>query len=187
MDLDELHAVLQDAEGDEAEVEVEIDLTSALTWDEPPAPAPLPRSLDDVFARAREQAGRRLGAEEAGQQLKLGKACLDSGMTEEAITHLTLASRSPRHRFEAASTLGRLYRQVNDPARAVEWMERAAETPSSSVEEGRALLYELGVMLEQIGENARALAVYLELMADAGTYRDAQARINRLSRVETGS
>jgi tetratricopeptide (TPR) repeat protein len=186
-DVERLHALLREADGDDDEAtEVEIDLTSALTEDDQTPAAP-PASLDDVFARARDQAGRRLGAEEAAEQLKIGKTCVETGMVEEAIKALTLASRSPRHRFEAATALGRLYRRTNDPVRAVEWMERAAETPASSVEDGRALLYELGIALEQLGENARALAVYMELLADAGTYRDAQTRINRLSRVETGS
>ena len=42
-------------------------------------------------------------------------------------------------------------------------------------------------MLEQSGESSRALAVYLELQADAGTYRDAGARIERLSRAQSES
>jgi tetratricopeptide (TPR) repeat protein len=179
---------LRETEGDVDEAtEVEIDLTSALTGDEPGSATPQPKSLDEVFARARDQAGRRLGAEEAAEQLKIGRACIETGMVDEAIKALTLASRSPRHRFEAATALGRTYRQMNDLVRAVDWMERAAETPASSVEDGRALLYDLGATLEELGENARALAVYLELLADAGTYRDAQSRIDRLSRVETGS
>ena len=36
------------------------------------------------------------------------------------------------------------------------------------------------------GEIARALAVFLELQADADRYRDVHARIGRLSRVQTG-
>jgi hypothetical protein len=80
-----------------------------------------------------------------------------------------------------------MYRQRSELPQAIEWMERAAEAPAPSAEEGRGLLYDLGVTLEQSNENARALAVFLELLADAGHYRDVQARADRLSRVETGS
>ena len=45
---------------------------------------------------------------------------------------------------------------------------------------------DLGVLLDQTGENARALAVFLELQADAGDYRDVPARIDRLARVQSG-
>ena len=72
-------------------------------------------------------------------------------------------------------------------AHAIEWLERAAEVPAPTAEDGRALLYDLGCMLEAIGETARALAVFLELQADAGEYRDVAARTDRLARVQTGS
>jgi hypothetical protein len=73
-----------------------------------------------------------------------------------------------------------------DPARAVEWLERAAEAPPPTAEAGRELLYDLGVTLEATGEVSRALAVLMELQADAGEYRDVEARIDRLARVQSG-
>ena len=48
------------------------------------------------------------------------------------------------------------------------------------------MLYDLGGTLEALGETARALAVFLELQADAGDYRDVYARADRLARVQTG-
>ena len=41
-------------------------------------------------------------------------------------------------------------------------------------------------MLDRNVEYSRALAVFLELQADAGDYRDVPARIDRLARVQTG-
>lgn len=171
------------------EEDVDIDLTSALGSAESDSAgsSAQPRSLAEVFANARAQAEKQPDVQEAAEQLKLGKAYLDAGLHEEAIVALELAARSPRHRFEAAAALARLYQELNQPAATIEWMERAVESPSPSVEEGRALLYDLGLTLEEQGENARALAVFLELLADAGQYRDARARVGRLSRVETGS
>jgi lipopolysaccharide biosynthesis regulator YciM len=96
------------------------------------------------------------------------------------------AARAPTHRFEAASMLGRLYQKRNEMARAAEWLERAAEAPAPSAGEGRELLYDLGAILESVGEVARALAVFLELQADAGEYRDVAARVERLARIQTG-
>jgi len=154
--------------------ETEVDLTSvfASTPAQPPA---------DVFKGKRAQDG-----EDPGEQLKLARTYLDTGMPEEAIGALQSAALSPRHRFEAASTLARLYARRGDFGKAVEWFERAAEAPAPTTDAGRALLYDLGVALEASGEIARALAVFLELQADADRYRDVQARIERLSRVQTG-
>ena len=47
-------------------------------------------------------------------------------------------------------------------------------------------MYDLGLTLEETGETARALAVFLELQADAGDYRDVPQRADRLARVQTG-
>jgi len=47
-------------------------------------------------------------------------------------------------------------------------------------------LYDLGLALEDAGETARALAVFLELQATAGEYRDVADRVDRLARVQTG-
>ena len=107
-------------------------------------------------------------------------------MTEEAIAALTEASRNPSFRFEAASMLGRLFVKKADLQHAAEWLERASEAPAPSANEGRELLYELGAVLETLGETARALAVFMELQADAGDYRDVPARVERLARVQTG-
>lgn len=81
--------------------------------------------------------------------------------------------------------LARIYRDDSDLMSAIEWLERAAEAPAPGEEEGRALMYDLGDLLEAIGETARALAVFLELDADAPGYRDVAERVTRLSRVET--
>jgi hypothetical protein len=45
-------------------------------------------------------------------------------------------------------------------------------------------MFELADALERIGESARALAVLLELQADAGDYRDLATRVDRLSKVQ---
>jgi hypothetical protein len=69
---------------------------------------------------------------------------------------------------------------------AIEWFERAAEESAPTADEGRKVLYDLGVLLDGAGETSRALAVFLELQADAGDYSDVPARIDRLARVQTG-
>jgi lipopolysaccharide biosynthesis regulator YciM len=104
---------------------------------------------------------------------------------EEAVPALQAASRAPRLRFATASLLGRIFRTRGMLPQAIEWFERAAEAPASSPDEGHLLLYELADALESAGETARALAICMELQADAGTYRDVATRIDRLAKVQT--
>lgn len=147
--------------------------------DRPSVPAGMPRApkLDDVFDQLCDEAASDTSVEDAAaQQYQL----------DEAIGSLETAARSPRYRFNSAVMLGRLYFDKQEPARALDWLERAAEAPAPSDDDHRALMYHLGVTLERLGETARALGVLMELQADAGEYRDVGERVGRLSRLQTG-
>jgi tetratricopeptide (TPR) repeat protein len=139
------------------------------------------RDLDAVFEDFRSEVQREQVANTAAQHFRLAMMYRDMGMVEEAMKALESAVRSPRYRFQSASLLGRMCLDRGRLEEAIDWFERAAEAPATSAEAGRALLYELGQALESAGEEVRALAVYLELQADAGEYRDITARIKRLS------
>jgi tetratricopeptide (TPR) repeat protein len=148
-------------------------------------PIAAPPSLDSVFKGLRKNAGRD-GADQSAQHMKLARTYIELGMIDEASASLETAARSPRQRFEAAAMLGRLYREHGDLERAIEWFERAAEAHATGVDDSRALLYDFGVALEEAGETTRALAVFLELQADATDYRDVAVRADRLARVQAG-
>jgi tetratricopeptide (TPR) repeat protein len=143
-----------------------------------------PKSLDQVFTQMRDEVGRSVDEEAAAEQFGLAVTYKDLGMVDEAITALEEAARSPRQRFEAASMLARLRLERGDTTAALEWFERAAEAPAPSADAGNALLYDLAETLEKAGEHARALAIFLELEAESGGYRDVASRIDRLSKVQ---
>jgi tetratricopeptide (TPR) repeat protein len=173
--------------------DADIDLTSVLADlqgmaaapSRKPAPPP-PASLDEAFQDFRSEVSKQAGSYEAREQLTLARTYLEMSMQDEAIAALTAAARAPAHRFEAASLLGRLYQKRNDLTLAAEWLERAAEAPAPTANQGRELLYDLGAVLESLDETAHALAVFLELQADAGEYRDVAVRVERLARIQTG-
>jgi tetratricopeptide (TPR) repeat protein len=142
-----------------------------------------PQSLDQVFEQMRDEAGR--GADEAAaEQFGLGLTYKELGMEDEAIQAFEVAARSPRQRFEAASALGQLYLDRGDTSPAIEWFLRAAEAPASSPDAGYALLYNLADTLEKARDHARALAIFVELEAESGGYRDVASRVDRLSKVQ---
>ena len=71
--------------------------------------------------------------------------------------------------------------------KVLEWLERAAQALPPTTDESHQLLFELAEVLEQVGEVARALAVCMELQSDAGSYRDVDTKIERLTKVQAGS
>lgn len=141
----------------------------------------LPEGLDEVFERFRESAS--MSADVAREEYDRAMALRDAGRIEESIQAFELATREPRLRFLASAALAAIYRQRNERHQAVEWLERAAQAPPPSADEAHALLFELADTLESLGEIERALAVCLELQAEAGSYRDVTDRITRLTRV----
>jgi tetratricopeptide (TPR) repeat protein len=190
-----------DADQENVEVDLSIDL-DGINADRQSAPVPAPRTepkapvpepepeshqendLDSVFAQLRSEASRRSTGDGAEEQMKQGIALREAGKLEKALQAFELASRSPRHRFQASVCAARIYRERDQLAKAIEWFERATQAPAPTPDEGFELLYELADALEATGESARALAVCLEILADAGDFRDVKARVERLSKAQ---
>jgi tetratricopeptide (TPR) repeat protein len=132
----------------------------------------------------RAKTAREQQASAALQQYEKALQFIEQGLDKEAIAALHAAARVPMLRFKAGVRLGRLLIDRGDLNDGVEWLERAAEAPAPSPEEGYDLLYELAQALEAKGELARALAILMELEAEAAGYRDVSTRIMYLSRVQ---
>jgi TPR repeat protein len=156
----------------------------------PPSPPPPTAAdepapdIEDVFAQMRAKTARDQQASAALQQYEEALQFIEQGLDKEAIAALRAAARVPMLRFRAGGRLGRLLIDRGDLNDGVEWLERAAEAPAPSPEEGYDLLYELAQALEAQGEVARALAILIELEAEAAGYRDVSTRIMYLSRVQ---
>jgi tetratricopeptide (TPR) repeat protein len=177
----------------EAHPDTEVDLSAGLE-DTGPEDAPTPPAaasrgaapgdLDSAFKGIRDQASQRSGLGEAEREYKRGLALRDAGDFEGCVQALEKASRSPKLRFSTSWMIARLYRDRGLAPQALEWLERASQAPPPTSDDGHRLLFELADGLEKTGETARALAILIELRADAGTYNDIDERIERLSRVQ---
>jgi tetratricopeptide (TPR) repeat protein len=150
-----------------------------------PASQPLESGdIDNVFDQLRDESKRSAG-DRGEEYLKHGMALRQAGKIDESIDAFEMASRSPRYRFQAATFIGRTHRGRGALPKAIEWFERAAQAPAPSPEEGYMLMYELADALESVGEVARALAICIELQANAPEFRDVASRVDRLNKVQT--
>ena len=145
-----------------------------------------PDDLDGVFGNLRDQAAKRSGLDDAQKEYKRGLALRAAGDIDGCIKSLEKASHAPKLRFATSKLIARLYRERDMLPEALEWLERASQAPAPTPDDGYQALFELGEMLEQVGEVARALAVCMELQSEAGTYRDVAERIDRLTKVQAG-
>ena len=149
-------------------------------------------ALDETLAEAHTSLGRVLAVYDwdwtsAEKEYKRGLALRAAGDIDGCIQALETASRAPKLRFGTSWLIARLYRERDMMPQALEWLERASQAPAPTTDESHQLLFELAEGLEKVGEVARALAVCMELQCEAGSYRDVDARIDRLTKVQAGS
>jgi len=144
--------------------------------------------LETVFSGMRGKALQDTSAlppgDHAARNFRVGQTYAAAAMLKEAADAFEKAARDPRYRFRSAQSLGRLYRKHGMLKEAVEWLDIASEAPAPKIDEHRSALYELADALETTGEHTRAMSVLLDLVAEQSDYRDARARIERLSRVK---
>jgi tetratricopeptide (TPR) repeat protein len=150
-------------------------------------PVKPPQDLEAVFAELRARIAGDQGTLDASELYERGLQHLEHGRVPEALSDLQAAARTPLFRFRAAARLGRLFAARGDFEDGIDWLERAAEAPAPSPDEGLSVLYDLAGALERVGESARALAVLMEIEAYGGGYRDVRARIEELSRAQAAS
>jgi len=147
-----------------------------------PAPPAHAGGLDGFFEELRGERGRDLEGVGAALAYDQASEHFNRGEIDDAAACLRTAARDPLFRFRAASMLARIARDEGRLHEAIDWLERAAEAPAPTAEASHGLLYELGDVLDASREDARALAVFIELLAAAPGYRDVADRVASLSR-----
>jgi tetratricopeptide (TPR) repeat protein len=166
---------------------VEVDLSIVLNDINLPARPATPITAPDIdgaFEQLRDQAASRSPIASAEAEYTRALAFRQAGDIDACIAALQHAARAPWLQFEAASRVAALFRERGELAESIEWLERAAEAPAPDPADAHRVLYDLADALEAVGESTRALAVCLELQADAGPYRDVADRVERLTRVQ---
>lgn len=172
--------------------DVEVDLSVMLEDIRKPLPAgpknggSTPADLDQVFANLRGGATASGAPDAAERAYARGLELQKAGDIDGCIAALQEATRSPRLRFVTAAIVARIFKERGQTSQAIEWFERAGQAPAPTTEESYQLMYELADTLEAAQETARALAVCLELQAEAGDFKDVAARIDRLTKVQAG-
>ena len=167
------------AEEQETDLHLDLDVEAQAMPAAPPVP-----DLDDVFVQLRSQVSKQSVLDAAQSEYRRALALKNAGDLDGCVDALLVAARTPALRFAAGSLLARVYKERGQTAEALDWFERAAQAPAPSPGDYHEVLFELVEGFEAAGNVTRALAVGLELQADAGSYRDVDARVDRLSKVQ---
>ncbi len=115
-----------------------------------------------------------------GLRHQLGQALLVSGEIDEAIGEFQKAVKDPRKRFEALSFLGECFLRKELYDLAARQLERALEeSPGLNSDQGKRVVYNLGLLHEKQGDVAAARERYLSIYEVDVSYRDVAQKVTQ--------
>jgi tetratricopeptide (TPR) repeat protein len=128
-----------------------------------------------VLTEARERVDRN--PTDLLAHFDLATALMDAGLHQEAIGHLQRARSNPSVRLKAMSKLGQCYvsRSMNDLA-AKTFADAIAEIPAMDAVK-KDLLYNLGVVYENMEKKAEALECFKQIYEVDYGYRDVASKV----------
>ncbi|MGH9711944.1 MAG: tetratricopeptide repeat protein [Candidatus Acidiferrales bacterium] len=155
-------------------------------------PAPTAETLNElaeVFQEFRDELGE-LGEEDEDLEThyNLGIAYREMGLLDEAIGEFqkvakAVAKGKPfRYAMNCSTMLGLSFMDKGEPKIAALWYQRALEVPGLEQETVLALRYDLGLALDEAGEEKSALDCFRQVYAMNIDYRDVADRIATLQK-----
>lgn len=135
------------------------------------------KRADGLIEEARKRSDRN--PTDLQLRFELGEHLLDAGRFREALPELQRARQNPNARLKAMNLLGRCYRSLGMLDLAAKQLEEAAREILSMDGMKKEIVYQLGLVYEQMGEAARSIDCMKQIYeADYG-YRDVATRVER--------
>src|SRR5947199_5059337 len=107
----------------------------------------------------------------------LGEHLLNAGQFREALPELQRARQNPNARLKAMNALGRCYRELGMYDLAARQLEEAAREIFTMDATKKEIVYNLGLVYEQMGNRAKSLGCMKQIYeADYG-YKDVATRV----------
>jgi tetratricopeptide (TPR) repeat protein len=110
-------------------------------------------------------------------RFELGERLFEAGRAKEALPELQRARQNPNARLKSMNLLGRCYRDLGMLDLAAKQLEEAAREITSMDAMKKEIVYNLGLVFEQMGEAEKSIDAMKQIYeADYG-YRDVAARV----------
>ena len=126
-----------------------------------------------------EEARKRSERNPTDLQLRfeLGEHLLQAGHFREALPELQRARQNPNARLKAMNLLGRCYQQLGMLDLAVKQLEEAAREILTMDGMKKEIIYNLGLVYEEMGEATKSIAAMKQIYEVDYGYRDVSARV----------
>jgi len=110
-------------------------------------------------------------------RFELGEQLVVAGLYREALPELQRARQNPNARLKAMNLLGRCYRELGMMDLAMKQLEEASREIGSMDAMKKEIVYNLGLVYEQVGEREKSLTCMKQIYeADYG-YKDVAERV----------
>lgn len=110
-------------------------------------------------------------------RFELGERLVEAGRPREALPELQRARQNPNARLKSMNLLGRCYRDLGMLDLAAKQLEEAAKEITTMDATKKEIVYNLGLVYEQMGESEKSVAAMKQIYeADYG-YRDVATRV----------
>ncbi len=139
------------------------------------------QSLEDIVEGFKKGVAEHLSPTDYDTHFNLGIAYREMGLLDEAVGEFQLAAKDPSHLVLCCSMLGLCFLDKGMPDLAIKWYRRALETPGLHQEDQLGMLYDLGSVYLQVGDNASAYNTFSELYGIDAGYRDVLTRLEELA------
>jgi len=140
------------------------------------------QSLEEIVEGFKKGVAEHLSPTDYDTHFNLGIAYREMGLLDEAIGEFQLAAKDAGHLVLCCSMLGLCFLDKGHPELAIKWYRRALEAPGLSEEDQLGMLYDLGNVYMQTGDNASAYNTFAELYGVDASYRDVVAKLEELAR-----
>ena len=110
-------------------------------------------------------------------RFELGERLFEAGRPRDALPELQRARQNPNARLKSMNLLGRCYRELGMLDLAAKQLEEAAKEITTMDAIKKEIVYNLGLVYEQMGEREKSIGAMKQIYeADYG-YRDVAARV----------
>jgi tetratricopeptide (TPR) repeat protein len=144
--------------------------------------AVIEKGLTEIVQAFRDQVEIKLDRKSAETRYSLGLAFLEQRLYDEAVEEFKLAADDPERTADCFGLIAQSFIKQNNRPEGRRWLEWALEKAPPGSSEFYALTYELALLLESLGEDAPALAMFQEVQRWNAKYRDTAKRIRVLQK-----
>ena len=110
-------------------------------------------------------------------RFELGERLVEAGRPREALPELQRARQNPNARLKSMNLLGRCYRDLGMLDLAAKQLEEAAKEIVSMDATKKEIVYNLGLVYEEMGEAEKSVAAMKQIYESDYGYRDVAARV----------